>query len=279
MLSADLHNARGELNLPLLLQHIIALVKQAGKEILQVAESCEIDIRCKQDNTPVTNADLAANQLIVRTLQQITPEIPVLSEETKPLSFSQRQHWQRYWLIDPLDGTREFIDNNGEYSINIALIEGHCSVLGVIYAPVQGVIYYANKGGGAYKIESLNAPQRIHVQNRVRDPIIVTCGNHCNLNKAYEDFIQRLGNVQFFAMGSSLKSCLVADGSADIYARLGPTSEWDTAAAQCIVEEAGGCLTDLKLNALRYNTKASLLNPEFLVFGDKTRDWKTLLSG
>lgn len=260
-----------------LLPAVIALAKRAGREIIEVSAQT-IDVQTKSDHTPVTNADLAASQLIIEGLQAITADLPVLSEESPDLPFSERQSWQRYWLVDPLDGTREFIDNNGEYSINIALIDRHEVILGVIYAPVQGVLYYACKGQGAWKIDHVNAPRAIHVCARARQPLIVTCGNNCHLDPRYEHFIHKLGEVQFFAMGSSLKSCLVADGSADLYARLGPTSEWDTAAAQCIVEEAGGQLTDTSLKPLRYNTRDSLLNPDFLVFGDVTRNWRQYLA-
>jgi 3'(2'), 5'-bisphosphate nucleotidase len=254
-----------------LLPQVIELVKQAGKEILEVAEQC-IDIDCKLDSTPVTNADLAANHLIVSGLSNFSSKFPVLSEESTKIPFSQRQAWTTYWLVDPLDGTREFINNNGEYSINIALIHEHEAIFGVIYAPVQGVIYYAYQGAGAYKIDGLDEIQQIHVKNKRRTPLIIACGNH-HPGDDFEHFVKQLGEVEFIPMGSSIKSCLVADGSADLYARLGPTSEWDTAAAQIIVEEAGGGLTDVNMQPLTYNTKDSLLNPHFLVFGDENEGW------
>ncbi|MFK5985931.1 MAG: 3'(2'),5'-bisphosphate nucleotidase CysQ [Pseudomonadota bacterium] len=259
-----------------LLPQVIDIAWQAGKEILETAEKC-ININCKKDNTPVTNADLAANKLIVTCLSRLEGNFAIISEESESIAYSQRKLWQTYWLVDPLDGTREFINNNGEYSVNIALIHKHKAILGVIYAPVHGLTYYAYHGLGAYKIDGLNKVQSIHVQTKRRNPIIVTCGNN-QPGKDYEDFIKRLGEVEFLAMGSSIKSCLVADGSADIYARLGPTSEWDTAAAQCIVEEAGGYILDSNMKTLYYNTKDSLLNPNFLVFGDKKEDWGKYLS-
>lgn len=258
-----------------LLPQVIELAKQAGKEILEVAEQC-VDIDCKLDNTPVTNADLAASHLLVSELSNLEHKFPVLSEESEKIPYSIRKLWKTYWLVDPLDGTREFINNNGEYSINIALIHEHHAVLGVIYAPVQGVIYYAYKGAGAFKIDGLDEAEQIYIQDNRRTPLIVTCGNNEPGNE-FENFVKQLGDVAYITMGSSLKSCLVADGSADIYARLGPTSEWDTAAAQCIVEEAGGCLTDVSMHPLTYNTKGSLLNPHFLVFGDKKENWQRFL--
>jgi len=262
--------------LDFLLPQVIDLAKRAGKEILETAEKC-VDIDCKLDNTPVTNADLAASHLIVNELSKLDSKFPVLSEESEKISFTQRELWDTYWLVDPLDGTREFINNNGEYSINIALIHEQQAVLGVIYAPVQGVIYHAYKGSGAFKIDGLDEAESIYVQKVKRKPLIVACGNN-QPGDAFEQFVKQLGDVAYITMGSSLKSCLVADGSADIYARLGPTSEWDTAAAQCIVEEAGGYLTDLKMQPLTYNTKDSLLNPHFIVFGDKTEDWQRYLN-
>lgn len=259
-----------------LLPKVIELSKNAGKIILQVAEQ-KVEIQSKDDNTPVTNADLAANYLIISQLSKFKVKFPVLSEESDKMEFCDRKHWQTFWLVDPLDGTQEFINKNGEYSINIALIHQNKAVLGVIYAPVQGVLYYAYTGSGAFKVDALNKPKQIFVQKKRRTPLIVACGNNAP-GEEFKKFVKKVGEIEFHAMGSSLKSCLIADGSADIYARLGPTSEWDTAAAQCIVEEAGGHLTDLNRQPLSYNTKESLLNPYFLVFGDKDENWEQYLS-
>jgi 3'(2'), 5'-bisphosphate nucleotidase len=261
--------------LEILLPQIIELSKNAGKEILQVARE-SVNIESKEDNTPVTNADIAASLLIVNQLSNLDNKFPVLSEESDKVSFNERQSWKTFWLVDPLDGTQEFINNNGEYSINIALIHNTKAVLGVIYAPVQGVTYYAYEGFGAYKVDALKKPEQICVEKKRRIPLIITCGNNTP-GSHFEEFVKKVGEVEFHVMGSSLKSCLVADGSADIYARLGPTSEWDTAAAQCIVEEAGGFLTDLSRKPLKYNTKDSLLNPHFLVFGDNNENWESFL--
>ncbi len=258
-----------------LLPEVIDIAKKAGKEIIETAER-DINIEHKNDNTPVTNADLAANELIVNSLSKLDGCFNVLSEESEVIDFAQREKWQTYWLVDPLDGTREFIEDNGEYSVNIALIHNNHAILGVIYAPLHGLTYYAYKGSGAYKVDGINSAERICVQSKRRTPVIVTCGNN-QPGKEFEAFVKKIGGVEFLAMGSSLKSCLVADGSADIYARLGPTSEWDTAAAQCIVEEAGGAIMDTNMQPLSYNTKDSLLNPYFFVFGDKTENWKQYL--
>jgi len=266
----------GQAVLSRLLPDVLDLAKQTGKTILETAEQT-VEIQEKSDFTPVTNADLAASKLIEDRLTSMPGNFPVLSEESEGIDYQTRKNWPCYWLVDPLDGTKEFIEQSGEYSINIALIYQHIPVLGVIYAPVQGELYYAIQGGGAHKVEGLGTPELLTVCKQKRDPLIVACGNS-QPGKSYEEMMKNIGEICFLALGSSLKSCLVAEGKADLYARLGPTSEWDTAAAQCIVEEAGGLLTDVNLQPLRYNTKESLLNPHFLVFGDKSVNWSEYLT-
>lgn len=258
-----------------LIEPVIQIAYQAGKKIMEVYDR-GFDVEEKSDHTPVTEADMAAHHIIETGLTELTPHLPILSEESKPLSFAERQQWQRYWLTDPLDGTREFIKRNGEFTVNIALIDGNSPVLGVIYAPVVGALYYAAKGQGAFKQESTESPVEIQVRKHCSDKIIIA-GSRSHQTEAFKQFVSRLDNYEIICMGSALKSCLVAEGKADLYARLGPTSEWDTAAAQCIVEEAGGLLTDTSMQALCYNTKDELLNPHFFVFGDRTIDWSQYL--
>lgn len=261
------------------LQQLIESVKkiayEAGRRIMVIYDQ-GFSIEEKNDRTPLTEADLAAHEAIESGLQVLTPEIPILSEESEPVNFAERANWDRYWLVDPLDGTREFINRNGEFTVNIALIENHESILGVVYAPVVGSLYYAARGLGAYKRNGLEEPERIRVREKVPDRIIIA-GSRSHPTPAFQEFVSQLDNYEIISMGSALKSCLVAEGKADIYARLGPTSEWDTAAAQCIVEEAGGRMTDTSLQALRYNTKDELLNPHFIVFGDRSIDWSKYL--
>jgi 3'(2'), 5'-bisphosphate nucleotidase len=248
-----------------LLEPVTRLAITAGRRILEIYES-GFAVSEKADETPVTEADYAAHEILLSGLSQLTPQWPVLTEESAHIPYSLRQQWQRYWLVDPLDGTREFINRSGEFSVNIALVEGNEAILGVIYAPVLGAYYYACRGHGAFKKESTNQPVAIHVTPPAL-PLRITCG-HARCSDNYRDFIQLLDcPVEMSHMGGAIKSCLVAEGVADLYARLGPTSEWDTAAAQCIVEEAGGQITDLQLQPLRYNTRDSLLNPHFVVFG------------
>ena len=254
-----------------LLDPVIQIAYQAGKVIMEVYDA-GFAIEEKSDHTPVTEADVAANKVIEESLKELTPHLPILTEEAKPTPYSERKKWPRYWLIDPLDGTREFIKRNGEFTVNIALIDGDESVMGVVYAPVIGVLYYAAKGQGAFKQNSTNKPQAIHVKDNCEGKITVACGRSHPTDEI-KAFLSNLGDHKILRVGSALKSCMVAEGKADLYPRLGPTSEWDTAAAQCVVEEAGGAITDINMQRIRYNTKEDLLNPHFFVAGDKSIKW------
>ena len=262
-------------NIPKLLENVIDLAVEAGHRILEIYNT-EFDVTHKSDNSPLTEADMAAHHTIVDGLTQLTPELPVLSEESANIPFEVRSQWQRYWLVDPLDGTREFIKRNGEFTVNIALIDNHESVLGVVYAPVTGVLYYANRGSGAFKKLPDSEAIPIRAREKTASSTIIA-GSRSHRGDSLQNFLSKIGDYEIISMGSSLKSCLVAEGHADIYPRLGPTSEWDTAAAQCVVEEAGGCLTKTDMQPLRYNTKESLLNPHFLVIGDPSYDWSQYL--
>jgi len=261
--------------LQVLLDPVIEISREAGRRILEVYAT-DFDVEHKEDRSPLTKADMAAHDVIYEGLSALTPDVPVLSEEDSKLSFEERSRWQQYWLVDPLDGTREFIKRNGEFTVNIALIDDHQSVLGVVYAPVLDVCYYACRGSSAWKQTGEDAAENIQVRSHCEKHVIVA-GSRSHRGTSLETFLNNLASYEIISMGSSLKSCLVAEGAADIYARLGPTSEWDTAAAQCVVEEAGGLLTDTGMQPLRYNTKDSLLNPYFFVFGDQTRDWSEYL--
>jgi 3'(2'), 5'-bisphosphate nucleotidase len=258
-----------------LLDGVIDIAADAGRRIVEVYNQ-EFTIQHKDDKTPLTEADMAAHDAIESGLPLLTPEIPILSEESAAISFSVRKKWQRYWLVDPLDGTREFIKRNGEFTVNIALIEDGTPVLGVILAPVTGMCYYGCRGHGAYKRTSDTPAQPIHTVSWQGRHIRVA-GSRSHGSDAFNEFLSHFEDHELVVMGSSLKSCLVAEGKADIYPRFGRTSEWDTAAAQCIVEEAGGAIVDLNLQPLRYNTKESLLNPHFVVIGDTHHDWSHYL--
>lgn len=258
-----------------LLAGVVALAKEAGERIMEIYNQ-DFSVVRKDDNSPVTEADMAAHAVIDDGLEALVAEYPVLSEESAAIPFEDRARWEYYWLVDPLDGTREFIKRNGEFTVNIALIHEHRAILGVVYAPALSLCYYAAQGLGAYKQEADKPADSIHVQSPCRDTVIVA-GSRSHRGESLDRFLANLGKYDLLSMGSALKSCLVAEGAADIYPRLGPTSEWDTAAAQCIVEEAGGHLTTLQMTPLLYNTKESLLNPHFFVFGDGGVDWSRYL--
>jgi len=221
----------------------------------------------------LTTADLEANRIITDGLEALDFSVPILSEESAVVSFNERTGWDSYWLVDPLDGTREFIARNGEFSVNIALIENGKPILGVVYAPILKVAYFAARGQGAWKQVDDAQPQPIQVRKSPRDAVVVARSRSPVTGPLMKRFLEKLGAHEEVPMGSALKSCLVAEGAADVYPKLGPTSEWDTGAAQCVVEEAGGRITDLKMCDLRYNTRESLINPHFLVFGSDERQW------
>ncbi len=254
---------------------VISLAIKAGARILDYYRY-GLKVKEKEDKTPLTQADIAAHDIIEEGLQQLTPDLPILSEESTDIPFSVRKQWSLYWLVDPLDGTREFINRTDEFTVNIALIENGKPIMGLVHAPELECCYFAARGMGAYKKAGGNKPRRIQVKQKCRQPVIVA-GSRAHRTVDFSRFLENIGETEVISMGSALKSCLVAEGKADIYARLGPTSEWDTAAAQCIVEEAGGLITDTNMQRLRYNTKDSLLNPHFFVFGDQTVDWSKYL--
>lgn len=259
----------------LLLGPAIQVAKAAGCRIMEVYEK-GFKVSEKPDRTPLTEADMAAHSEIEEGLATLTPDVPILTEESADIPFEVRSQWSRYWLVDPLDGTREFIRRNGEFTVNIALVHEHEAVLGVIYAPVLGVCYFGCRGQGAYRQEALEEPERISASLLSDGPVRVAV-SRSHRGEAMERFLAKLDAYECTPMGSALKSCMVAEGKVDIYPRLGPTCEWDTAAAQCIVEEAGGQITDTSMQPLRYNRKASLLNPHFFVFGPTPRNWSQYL--
>ena len=259
-----------------LIEATAAIAQEAAEKIMEVYAT-DFDIRNKTDKSPLTKADIASHDLICAGLTRLTPDIPVLSEESAHIPYSTRKIWDQYWLVDPLDGTREFIKRNGEFTVNIALIRDNYPVLGVIYVPVKHLFYYAEKNEGAYKQSAAEPGVRLSAKTSRADSLVVA-GSRSHGNKRQQEFFRGLGdNVETIAIGSSLKFCLVAEGIADIYARFGPTSEWDSAAGQCIVEEAGGRVTDIDFTRLRYNAKDSLINPDFVVFADPVFGWENRL--
>ncbi|MCK5002005.1 MAG: 3'(2'),5'-bisphosphate nucleotidase CysQ [Gammaproteobacteria bacterium] len=263
------------LNLEHLCKQCVDIAREAGERILEIYNS-DYNIEEKDDKSPLTDADMAAHNTIIKALTTLTPDIPILSEESAKLPFEERKKWQTYWLVDPLDGTKEFIKRNGEFTVNIALINNHRSIIGVIHVPVLNIDYFGWKNGGSFKIEQGGEAKTIQVRKQTTDKLVVV-GSRSHGSEQLQAYMKNLGDSELLSMGSSLKFCLVAEGKADLYPRIGLTSEWDTGAAHCIVEQAGGRVTKLDMTELEYNTKDSLLNPFFFVFGDNSRDWSAYL--
>lgn len=267
------------------LQQVADIARAAGREIMAVYDRAgAIAVETKTDGSPLTQADRRAHAVIHAQLAQLAPEIPLLSEESGPEAFAARRGWRRFWLVDPLDGTRGFIQRNDQFTVNIALIDAGRPTLGVVFAPLSGELYAADggDGGGAFKVSADDAgdsgPRRIRVKpvDRRRVILAVSRAHAGPRTAAYRARLAAVfDSVDTVAIGSSLKICLVAEGAADIYPRLSPTSEWDTAAAHCILAAAGGGVTDVDGRPLRYN-KTDILNPWFLAVGDPAFDWAKL---
>lgn len=257
-----------------LIASISDIAVAAGQAILMVYRQ-DFEVTHKADQSPLTQADLASHRLIRDALARLTPNVPLLSEESADIDFAVRSSWPEYWLVDPLDGTKEFVNRNGEFTVNIALIRGHEPLLGVVHVPVTGVTYAGVVGAGATRQAAGGEPEPIQVRTPSADPVRVV-GSRSHANPRLQHHLKPLGAYEMVSMGSSLKFCLLAEGRADLYPRLGPTSEWDTAAAHAVVLAAGGRIVTLDNRPLQYNCKPSLLNPGFLVFGDPARDWLAL---
>ncbi|NIW24889.1 MAG: 3'(2'),5'-bisphosphate nucleotidase CysQ [Gammaproteobacteria bacterium] len=254
-----------------LIDPLRVLAQQAGQAIMEVYATA-FEVEQKEDNSPLTAADRASHEIICAGLAGLEPRLPLLSEESAPEELTERLSWRRYWLVDPLDGTKEFVKRNGEFTVNIALIEDHRAVLGIVRAPALDLEYVGATAVGAW-VRRGNGPPEAIATASAPDGRLRVVGSRSHPSGALAAFLERLGSHDLKPMGSSLKICLVADGQADVYPRLGPTSEWDTAAAQAVLESAGGNMISLDGQELRYNTKESLLNPHFLAVGDSGRDW------
>jgi 3'(2'), 5'-bisphosphate nucleotidase len=251
----------------------------AGKVVLEIYDSGDFTSFQKEDDSPVTTADYKANEVIMAMLQKATPDIPIMSEETEIGPLEIRKTWTRYWLIDPIDGTQEFIARSGDFAVNIALIENNVPILGVIYWPTGETLYSALKGHGAFKecpvenkqiyVRSLETP---HV-----DPLIIAISRR----QPRENVISNLSEGRVYqtlpAGSCSLKACFIAEGKADVFLRLGVTGEWDTGASQCIVVEAGGKILAHNFVPLSYNLRNSVINPDFFIMGDQNVDWQAIV--
>ncbi|WP_434931687.1 3'(2'),5'-bisphosphate nucleotidase CysQ [Shewanella sp. HL-SH5] len=246
------------------LQQIVTIAKQAGNAIMDVYAQTDLQVEIKQDDSPVTAADIASHNVIIKGLTSHFVDIPVMSEEDANISWATRKQWQTYWLIDPLDGTKEFIKRNGEFTVNIALIHQGQAIAGVVYAPVLGKCYSGIVGNGAW-LEHNGQVSRLDISQRNILPIPVVVGSRSHVSPDVADYLHTVGEHQMLSVGSSLKFCMVAEGQADVYPRLGPTSEWDTAAAQAVLESAGGVVVEYPaLTPLQYNQKENILNPYFI---------------
>jgi len=256
------------------LEAVLEIAANAARAIMDIYDS-DFAVELKDDRTPLTEADRVAHAIIVEGLGQLSTRLPVLSEESAGHEVENRRQWDEFWLVDPLDGTKEFVKRNGEFTVNIALIEQHKPVLGVVNAPALDAIYAGADSLGAFKQVGGNLTP-IEVQKPATEPLrVVGSRSHPSLELAA--FLETLGPHEIKSMGSSLKICLVAEGEADLYPRLGPTSEWDTAAAEAILISAGGSMMDLMGQPLAYNARETLLNPNFLALGDDIRDRLTCL--
>lgn len=259
-----------------LLDRVATLAHQAGAAILEVYHSSEHQVTYKEDASPLTAADLASHRAIVAGLEELEPRLPILSEEGADMPFAERRGWRRFWLVDPLDGTKEFLKRNGEFTVNIALIEDGRPVLGVVYAPVLARTYLGLVGKGAWRSDGDKAPRSIIATGSSSTELQVVA-SRSHPSPELEALLAQLGEHRRLSMGSSLKLCLVADAAADFYPRLGPTMEWDTAAAHAVVRAAGGEVLDLQGEALRYN-KEELRNPYFVVVGQRPVGWREALA-
>lgn len=256
------------------LEQLADVAERAGEAILTVYAT-DFDVEKKSDDSPVTAADLAAHRSIVGALNQLTPEIPILSEESADIPWAVRRSWPRYWLVDPLDGTREFIKRNGEFTVNIALIKGGRATCSVVHAPVLDETFVASAERGALWRQGNGAFEPIGVRSVPADGATVAVSKS-HRSPETQDFLNALGPHTPVAIGSSLKLCRIAQGRADAYPRLGPTSEWDIASGQCVLEQAGGQVTIAGGKPLTYNQKESILNPFFLAVGDCEYPWPQL---
>lgn len=253
------------------LEQLVDISRRAGLAILEWYDG-EMGITRKSDDSPLTNADLASHKLIVAELARYWPEIPILSEEAADIPWKTRQGWSQYWLIDPLDGTKEFINHNGEFTVNIALIRKQQPVLGVVHVPVTDTSYFGEAELGAWCQSGTSPARAIHVRQPAADPAVIV-GSRSHANPELAKQLNNLGPHKLTSMGSSLKFCHIAEGLADFYPRTGPTCEWDTAAAHAVVQAAGGKVVKIDGTALEYNEKESYLNPHFFVFGDAQKPW------
>ncbi|MGK0441169.1 MAG: 3'(2'), 5'-bisphosphate nucleotidase [Pseudohongiellaceae bacterium] len=264
-------------------QQLRLLAQQAAAAIVEIYYSSQpLVVERKEDQSPVTSADHASHRIIAAGLAVLTPDIPVLSEEANIPPFSERQQWQRYWLVDPLDGTREFIERSDEFTINIALIEKGRATIGLIYLPIGDIVYIGlPEQGFAVRADSYGEHKITVTSQANTETIKILVSRHyqqATLAACTDPLRKHFSEIEAIAAGSALKFCQLAEAGGDIYPRFSPCCEWDTAAGQAIVEAAGGLMVDLNFEPVRYNQKESLLSESFYALGAAGTDWKSLLS-
>ncbi len=250
-------------DLDALTQALLPVAAAAGAAIMDIYDG-EFAVQRKQDNSPLTLADLESQRIILEALRTLTPGLPVLAEELANAPWAERRHWREVWVVDPLDGTREFVKRNGEFTVNIALVIDHEPVLGCIGVPARRQLYWGVRGAGAFRRDPDGTTRRLQV-SAPGEPVRVA-GSRSHTTPQTARFLQRLGEHTLLPVGSSIKFCLIAQGDADLYPRFGPTSEWDTAAGQALLEAAGGHVTRMDGHRLRYNCRESLENGDFIAF-------------
>ena len=255
-----------------LIDPVVAIVRDAAVAILRIYATANIEATKKSDSSPLTQADLVSHELIIQGLSALTPGVPVLSEEASTIAYAERHRWPEFWLVDPLDGTKEFVARNGEFTVNVALIAGHDPVLGVVGVPARDDVYAGAPGHGATRMHGTGTPRGIETRRPAAKPIRVV-GSRSHQDAALGTMLAKLGPHELVVVGSALKFCILAEGGADFYPRLGPTSEWDTAAAHAVLVAAGGDVVSLDGRPLKYNARESLLNPSFVAYGDPSHNW------
>ncbi len=256
--------------MPLNKQLIIATIeiaKEAGEAISQIYNS-DFDYQIKKDLSPITAADRLSHKIITERLKILTPEIPILSEENCDIPFKVRAQWADYWLVDPLDGTKEFINKNGEFTVNIALINNNIPILGIIHIPITHETYWGSKNKGSFYLNENDDVVSISVSNNHQNPIrLVASRSHPS--EMLNSLLKKIVDYEIIDVGSSIKFCLMASGQADLYPRFGPTSEWDTAAGEAIARFAGGHVVSANGDSMNYNLKENYINPNFIVSSGK----------
>ncbi|MFL2504800.1 MAG: 3'(2'),5'-bisphosphate nucleotidase CysQ [Candidatus Azotimanducaceae bacterium] len=268
------------LKIPRLLDSMILAATAAGEAVLKIYQDDNFEIEIKSDNSPLTIADKEAHRIICEKLNTDFPGLPILSEESEQITFEERKDWTTFFLVDPLDGTKEFINRNGEFTINIALIHGIEAIAGVVYVPVERKLYYGDTVSFKSFLDFEGTKKQLFTGNLSMDLPIKIVASRRHGKQKLEEFLGQAEDLfpstNVINIGSSIKLCLLAEGKADFYPRLAPTCEWDTAASHAIVKAAGGDVLDMNLEPLRYNTKEDCLNPNFVVVGDLNVNWKGL---